>query len=222
MTPPMRGQGRRPWGALLAAATAALLVAGCEIAALGEQPPTRFYVLGTLEDRPPAVAAPAAAVADRQVSIGVTTFAFPPYLQRKQIVTRSTTNQLVVEQFHKWGSAPDEEFNRALTANLRVLDPGAAFLQPPFRAGLTPDYEIRVAVQRFERLADASVVLDAHWVILRAGDTRPQASQAAQIRIPGVAADIPAVVTAMSAAVVTLSEQVAGDVSRLPPRRGGA
>lgn len=205
-----------------------LLVAGCEISALGKQPPTRIYVLSTLEDqgRPSTAAVAAASPAagagalSRDAVIGVTTLSFPPYLERKEIVTRSGSHQLVVEQFHKWGSAPDEEFNRALAADLRVLLPGRQVLQPPFRTGAVPDYEVRVSVDRFERVADGSVVLDARWAVLRQPDGRPAGDpQAAQIRLAGVAADIPAVVEAMSDAVIALAEQMAARLAALPARR---
>jgi hypothetical protein len=231
------GSSRRPAGLaggfrLPTVALICLLLAGCEIAALGKQPPTQVYVLSTLEDqgRPPAPATTATtpspragatttAGLERSGSIGVSTLSFPPYLERKEIVTRASDNRLVVQQFHKWGSAPDEEFSRALAANLRVLSPGRQVVQPPFRSGILPESEIRVSVDRFERLADGTVVLDARWVVLGQPEGRPLASPSAQIRIPGVAADIPAVVDAMSAAVIALAEQMAGDLALLPGRR---
>jgi uncharacterized lipoprotein YmbA len=211
-----------PWrqaGALAVAGFVLLVLAGCDIAALGRQPPTQLYVLSTLEDTggPPAAATPAAA---GEVTIGVSTLSFPPYLERKEIVSRASDNRLVVEQFHKWGSAPDEEFSRALVADLRVLSPGQRILQPPYRAGFTPDYEIRVSVDRFERLANGTVVLDARWVVLRQPDGRPVASPSAQIRIADVANDVPAMVEAMSAAVIALARQMAGDLAGLPGRAG--
>ena len=122
--------------------------------------------------------------ASRDLTIGVSTVGFPPYLERKEIVTRATDSQLVVHRFDKWGSAPDEDFARTVAANLRVLLPTAVAVTPPFRPELPLDYEVRFTVERFERLADGTVVLDARWVVLKQPEGRALASPSAQIRIP--------------------------------------
>jgi hypothetical protein len=48
-----------------------------------------------------------------------------------------------------------------------------------------------VTVDRFERLADGTVVLDARWVILQQPEAHVLASPSAQLRVPAVGEGIP-------------------------------
>lgn len=189
------------------------MLSACELSALGQQPSTQVYVLSTLADQPESV--PVAAPVSDGPTFGVSTVSFPPYLERKEIVTRATDSQLVLHRFDKWGSAPDEDFARAMAADLRVLLPGRTFINPPFRPESPLDYEIRLSVERFEQLGDGTVVLDARWVVWQVGDGHAVRTQSTQIRIPGVGEPIPQVVAGMSQAVNQLSEQVARDLASL-------
>lgn len=190
-----------------------VMLSACELSALGQQPPTQVYVLSTLADQ--SGVAPAAVPVSDGPTFGVSTVSFPPYLERKEIVTRATDSQLVVHRFDKWGSAPDEDFARAMAADLRVLLPGRTFVTPPFRPETPLDYEVRLSVERFERLGDGTVALDARWVVWQVADGRALSTRSTQIRIPGVGEPIPQVVAGMSQAVNQLSEQVAGDLTSL-------
>ncbi len=195
---------------MAAAVLSIAALSACELSALGRQPPTEIYVLSTFEDQGRTPAA-SSAIVPANPTIGVSTVGFPADLERKEIVTRATDNQLVVHQFHKWGSAPDEDFARTVAANLRVLVPTRRAVIPPFRSEMPLDYEVRITVERFERLADSTVVLDARWTLLKQPEGRALASPSAQIRIPNVGNDIPEVVAAMSQAVGQLSEQIVTD-----------
>lgn len=196
---------------LVAAVASVAVLSACALSALGQQPATTVYVLSTAEDRGMPAAAGNPAVGN-QPTIGVSTVGFPPYLERKEIVTRATDSQLVVHQFDKWGSAPDEDFTRTVAANLRAMIPTPRAVTPPFRSELPLDYEVRISVERFERLADGTVVLDARWNILSQPDGRTLTSTSAQIRIANVSQSIPDVVAAMSVAVGQLSEQIAAEL----------
>lgn len=194
-----------------------LLLTACGIAALGTQPPTQTYVLSTLEDQGATASQP-----ERDVTVGVSTSSFPPYLERKEIVTRSSDNQLVVHQFDKWGSQLQEDFTRSVAANLRVLIPTRHVITPPFVSAFPLDDEIRFSVDRFERLADGTVVLDARWVVVRQPDGRPLSSSQAQIRIPNVGESVADTVAAMSQAVIQLSRQAVIDIPLTPPARSSS
>lgn len=189
------------------------MLTACELSALGRQPATQTYVLSTLSDQSGSV--PVAVPINDGPTFGVSTVSFPPYLERKEIVTRATDSQLVLHRFDKWGSAPDEDFARAMAADLRVLLLGRTFVNPPFRPEMPPDYEVRFSIERFEQLGDGTVVLDARWVVWQVAENRALTTRSTQIRIPGVGEPIPQVVAGMSQAVNQLSEQVAGDLTPL-------
>lgn len=101
---------------------------------------------------------------------------------------------------------------RTVAANLRAMIPTPGAVPPPFRSELPLDYEVRISVERFERLADGTVALDARWNILSQPDGRTLTSTRAQIRIANVSQSIPDVVAAMSVAVGQLSEQITAEL----------
>jgi uncharacterized lipoprotein YmbA len=190
------------------------VLSACAI--FGEQPPTQFFVLTSIADRAgEATAAPAAAAAGPEVGVGIAPVEIPDYLQRREIITRSSGNALVVNRFYQWASPLNADFERVLAADLGTLLPTRRAVVLPFRRAFTLDYEVRMSVDRFERLPDGTVALDARWVIIGQQGEKALAIRDARIRIPDVADRYPDVVEAMSRAVAELAGDVADDIRAL-------
>lgn len=202
---------------LFAVMIAASTLAACTI--FGEQPPTQFFVLTSIADRPGDAPAPAPAAAAQEIAVGIAPVDFPAYLERREIITRSSSNELIVDRFHQWASPLRADFERVLAADVGTLLPTRRAAVLPFRRAFPLDYEVRMTVDRFERLADGTVVLEARWVVLEQVGERPISIEDAKISIPNVASDYPSVVAAMSRAVAELSRRVADDIRAAPPPR---
>src|SRR6266540_6222252 len=81
--------------------------------------PSRFYILNTL---PVSEMTPATA-AERGPVIGVGPITLPKYLDRPQIVTRASRNQLTLGEFDRWAESLQENFSSVLVENLALLIP---------------------------------------------------------------------------------------------------
>lgn len=194
-----------------------LLVGGCTLPIFGEQAPTQYFVLTSL---PETEGARLAASSNDEIAVGVSPVDVPTYLDRPQIVTRSSSNEIVLSQYHVWASPLRGNFERVMAVNLGVLIPTRRAFVLPFRRAFPLDYEIRMTIDRFERLDDGSVVLEARWVTLVEPNERVVVVRDAQIRIPDVSNDYSAIVAAMSKAVADLSREVASDIQSAESARG--
>lgn len=179
----------------------------------GEQPPTQFFVLSATDEN----GAIAPVEATGEVAVGVAPVEFPEYLNRREVVTRSSGNELVINRFYQWASPLRGDFERVLAADLGAMIPTRRVTVLPFRRAFPLDFEVRMSVDRFERMADGTVELDARWTVLEQVGERPINIEDARIRIPNVANDYPAVVAAMSEAIAQLSRRVADDIRAAPP-----
>jgi uncharacterized protein len=81
--------------------------------------PSRFYVLNTL----PASETVPATAAERGPVIGVGPITLPKYLDRPQIVTRASRNQLALGEFDRWAEPLQDNVLRVLAQNLMLLIP---------------------------------------------------------------------------------------------------
>jgi len=200
---------------LFAVMIAAGTLAACTV--FGEQPPTQFFVLTSIAERPGEAQAPAAAAAAQEIAVGIAPVDFPAYLERREIIKRSSSNELIVDRFHQWASPLRADFERVLAADVGTLLPTRRSVVLPFRRAFPLDYEVRMTVDRFERLADGTVALDARWLVIEQLGERTVMVRDARIRVPGVAEGYPAVVEAMSRAVAQLAAEIAGDIRAAPP-----
>jgi uncharacterized lipoprotein YmbA len=96
-------------GAVLGASL--LTVPGC----LGLQQPSRFYLLSA---QPSAETTLPIALAEPHLAIGLGPIAFPKYLDRPQIVTRTSPYELNFAEFERWSEPLDTNFSRILAENL--------------------------------------------------------------------------------------------------------
>ena len=154
---------RRPSSLLPAVFTLlalALLSGGCS---LGRQsPPTRLYVLTALPetDDSQRVASTAG------VALAVGPVRLPEYVDRPQIVTGDSGNELQQAALAQWAEPLTTNFTRVLAANLSVLlrtDRVAVF---PWRGSIPIDYQVVIEVMQLLGAREGSVSLVALWRVL--------------------------------------------------------
>jgi len=95
---------------------ASTVMAGC-----GSSPATRYYVLAPLSNSE-AGDKPKGNKDDPAIGIGPVQF--PKYLDRPQIVTRSSRNQIDIGDFDQWAEPLKTNFTNVIAENLSVLIPG--------------------------------------------------------------------------------------------------
>lgn len=121
---------------------------------------TRFYVLDSLDgytsltgkESHPGV-----------ISIEILSLDLPQYLERPQIVTRNSINEIYIAEFHQWGGNLRKNMVRVLVKNLsRLL--GTPDISTSRRNPRNPaDFSLKADVMKFERDPDGKVRLAVQW-----------------------------------------------------------
>ncbi len=172
----------------------------------GTSAPVRFYMLNSISGP-----VKGASVAERKtpVSIGIGPVEFPAYLDRQQIVTRISENEVDLAMFHEWAGRLKEDFIRVLVENLAALDTGDLFAVYPMRGSSPADFHLEMEVLRLDGALGGNVLLVARWAVFGRGGEQMLLTRKSMIREPTGAADYGSLVAAESRAVESLSREIA-------------
>ena len=172
-----------------------LLATGC-----ARTPLARYYVLDA-----PASTVVAGERTGPLVGLGPVTL--PGYLDRPQIVTRSSDQQLKLLPQDRWAEPFAESFERLLRARLAESLPNARVVGMPWKASSTPTRRVALQVERVDRGADGNLVLLARWTI--ADGEQPAATQHVSNIVVPAGTDTASLVAAHTAAIGTLAAEMA-------------
>ena len=200
-----RPRFRNIWGTLAVTAT---LLAGCA----GTSPPVEFYTLSSLIGLQQE---PHAGAVGQDIAIGVGPMEIPKFLDRPQIVTRTSANRIEVSEFHRWGSSLYADFLRVLADNISILLGTNRVAVYPWGDRFDPTYRIGLDVEQFEGRLGEYVQLDVTWTVTgrEAGETL--LVKKTKTRAPVATEDYEALVAAKSRALATLSRKIADEIKRL-------
>jgi uncharacterized lipoprotein YmbA len=197
--------------------TLSLLVLLAILAGCGTSQPTRYYLLSS--SVPDTVLAPA----QRELTVGVGPVILPPYLERRELVSRTGSNELRVAVYYEWAEPLEENFSRVLREDLgQRLDTDRIIPLPvkrSLRKALDVDYQVVVAVRNFEKSADGSVLLNARWMILDNDKTELVLRRSEYRQIPA-GDDYAAQAAAQSQVLGRLSEEIAAAIMGLVENSG--
>ncbi|MGB5065080.1 MAG: PqiC family protein [Candidatus Competibacter sp.] len=184
-----------------------LVLAGCA----GSEP-VRYYVLS-------ATLAGSGGVAARDIAVGVGPVELPEYLDRPQIVTRTSQNELNVADFDRWAGSLKDNTIWVLAENLAILLPSQRVSVYPWKRATPVDYQVTVQVTRFDRLENGESVLAARWRVLDGGG-RELLSRTSTYRETPAGPDYAATVAAMSQNLEAFSRDLALRMGELSPGSG--
>ncbi len=185
--------------------------------------PSRFYVLTPLA--PPDVERDEPATA-RSVALGIGPVELPKYLDRPQIVTRTSGNELLLAELDQWAGRLEDNFTRVVAENLSSILETDRISLYPWTSSAPVDYQVSVVVTRFERAANGAILLDARWTIVGEADrevllmTKSSFSESATLTLADQTSgiDYDGTVSAMSRTVADLSLDIAAAIARLQQR----
>lgn len=141
--------------------------------------------------------------------MGVGPITIPSHLDRSQIVTRSSDNRLVINQFDRWAEPLDENIQRVLIENLdHRLSPQRIETFPwNSRDGVV--WQIVVDLGQFERQPDGSVQIAARWKIVNFNSGETAVSERFTDSVVPKDTTTEATVAAMSVLLGRLSDSIA-------------
>ncbi len=191
---------------LLMLGIAVPVITGCIGLGQGTQTPTRFYVLHSLQssgDDIPAIAELP------HISIGVGPIRLPQYLDRSQIVSRSSQNRLELAQFEQWAEPIRINFSRVLAENLSILLATKHVSIFPWLKSNSIDYQIILEVTRFDGVRGENALLRARWSIFGKDGKQMILNNYSNYREPIKSDGTEALVASQSLAVEHLSREIA-------------
>ena len=194
--------------AVIVVAAMAVSLGGCA----GTSPPANFYVLSSINE--PA-SNPAPAGNENKMSIGVGPVKLPEYLDRSQIVTRSSPNELEVAAFDRWAESLKSSFPRVLTENLSALLNTNQVSVFPWRNTIPVKYQVIVDVVQFDAEAGGNAVLVARWSILGDGGDKMYLIKKSTITVTTNTDDYVELVSAQSQALAEFSREIAAAIMAL-------
>jgi uncharacterized protein len=205
-------------------ALAALSLLSLALGSCGNTAPTRFYVLNAMPEQ-------AAADPGKGTAIGIGPITLPQYLNRPQIVTRISGNQLAFAEFDQWGGDLNDNVTRALAANLSSLLETDRVSLYPWKDEAPIDYQVTIDVANFEQDVDSSSLLTAYWSIVDprtgkvrlmrrssyrdTGDTARPAADSTDAILGGGTRPYDGIVAAMSRNLEALSRDIASAISSM-------
>ncbi len=187
--------------------TLAGLLPGC--VALKRTPQARFFALRPLLE-PTAAAAPAGGI------VGLLPVLVPGYLQRPQLVTRSLSGELRIDEFLRWAEPLEAGLERTLGEDLAALLPEWRVVRSPWPGSLKPGCRVRVELSQFGLHSDGQVRLAGRFALLPGAGELPLAARAVRQERGPVGPDPGSAVELMSELVAGLAREVADALRGLP------
>ncbi len=171
--------------------------------------PSRFYRLESLS---PPTPMPQAAEVDRPLPrVGIGPVQLASYLDRPQIVERSTPYRLTLNEFDRWAGTLQENMVQLLQDVVQRKLPGAQIIGYPWHSGVRPDYEVRVTIDRFERQG-MKMRLEAGWALIEQPAGRPVRLGRHSFDTPIEDSGMEGIVAAASAVLVQLADTLANEL----------
>jgi uncharacterized lipoprotein YmbA len=179
-----------------------ILVAGC-----GKSPPTRFYLLNGLPSPAQEAKTPAG---EPCVSIGVGPVSVSDYLDRPQIVSRVTPNELKLAEFDHWAEPLSQMISRVLADHLTSLLCTKTVIVFPWKGSVNVDFQVEVGIIRLDGSLGSNAVLDAQWMVFGLKDAKKMlVSRKMSFTVSTGGADYRTLVSAQSRALSDLSREIA-------------
>ena len=185
----------------------AILLAGCP-----STQPSKFYVLSPLSSPEQKSSA---SLGHEALAIGVGPIEIPAYLDRPQIVKRSSPHELELAEFHKWGEPLKANISRVLAENLSGLLSTDQIYLFPWKRSAQFNYQVLVRMTRFDTSPEGEAILNARWEIRANNEKDVLVIRRSHFRTPESGQGYQGTVSAMSQNLEDLSQVIATTIKSL-------
>ena len=168
-------------------------------------PPTQFYLLSPL----PAPNIEAENFEKPLTIIRVDAVVIPGYLDRHEIVTRVSENEIHLADLNQWGEPLRDSLTNILALNLSRLLPAERFAIFPFKCPAPMDYQVNIEIVQMDGSFDGDVYLTAQWSILQGKEGNIRVTRKSRFKASKTPTDYGELVAAQSRLVEALSREIA-------------
>jgi hypothetical protein len=182
------------------------MVAAAVLAGCGSSPKSSFYTLSSSE---PAQHAPAT----ESFGIAISAVAVPDVIDRPQFVTRTGANELVINEFARWGEPLKGEIPRVIAADLSRELSGAFVTIYPQSSISDAEIRLQLDVRRFDSVIGEAATVEVVWTLRRTKGAPITGRSVAREATAGAGYD--ALVAAHSRALASVSRDIAAAVKTM-------
>ncbi|WP_248322619.1 membrane integrity-associated transporter subunit PqiC [Caballeronia sp. Sq4a] len=186
---------------VLSVAFSAAICAGCA------SPRANFYRLSA----EPSLTATTRFEPGRPLIVGPVTV--PELVDRPQIVTRDSANQVTLNEYARWGAPLKSSIADAIAGDLTLLLGSDRVAVASRAVADSQAWRVRVDIQQFESVPGDTVVIDAHWTVRSVGGDTALSGRSV-VREPVTGTDFDALVAAHSRALASVSRDIAAGIGR--------
>jgi uncharacterized lipoprotein YmbA len=176
-----------------------MIISGC-----ASTEPSRFYTLHASKDSDTIQQS-----SPYELFVMIGPVEIPDYLDRPQIVSRTSQNEITFSEFQRWAGSLKDDITRVLSENLIQLLSEDAIAVSPWEWGATSNYRIGVNIRRFDIMPEGNVLLNARCTLIGEDGMTQLLMWEASVTEPITAQTYDAKVSSMSGALEKLSQDIA-------------
>jgi uncharacterized lipoprotein YmbA len=150
-------------------------------------------------------------------SIGIGPIKLPEYVNRPELVTRTSQNALVLAYFDLWAEPLSDAVPRILAENITRLICTKEVSLFPWKPAREPDYRVEVEVLHMDGNLGQTFTLEAWWNISARGEKRVIVTKRSSYREAVAGLDYDALIQAYSRALAALSHDIASALKDIRP-----
>ena len=145
---------------------------------------------------------------DKGSVIGIGPIQIAEYINRPQIITRTSAHQLYVSEFHRWIEPLKDNINHLLVTNIsNHLNSNRIFWIPREERQYPLELRIAIDIRRLDGELGKTAYLESHWTVFDKND-KPLMSRFSLIEEPVNGLDYNALVNAMNRALQVLGGEI--------------
>ena len=181
--------------------------------------PTQFFILTPLlqAERVPLVAGNV-----QDIAVGLGPIELPRYLDRPQIATHASRNELKFAEFNQWAEPLQANVSRVLSENLSHLLATDYIALHPWPRSMPVAYQVAIQITHFEGSTGEHGKLIARWQIIDAESQDELMRQTSRFQTAAETTAYGAIAAAMSRALGDLSREIAAALTTLAQKRTSA
>ena len=185
-------------------------LAGCGLT--GTTAPSQFYILSPLSE---SMEKAQMSWQAQSIAVAVGPVEVAEYLNRPQIVTRLSPNELKLAEFNKWAESLKDNISRIFVENLSTLLSTEAIAVFPWRGSTPIDYRAEVEVLRLDGVLGGNATLVARWAVYQEEEGEMLFAKKSIVQEAVDGQSYEALVSAQSRAIGALSHEIAEKISEL-------
>jgi len=181
-----------------------LLSSACSLG--GNTKPPQFFVLDTAIEQ---------AISDDTgtLEIGIGPISIPGYINRPQIVTKTNSAEVQLDEFARWAEPVDAMFTRTLAQNIKALTNSQSIYAHPWPKLINLDYRISAKVIKFENNIQGDALLIVHWGIVDESDTTDYKVIHSEFTAKSISTNYSARVAALNDTLAQFAEEIVTNIN---------